>query len=92
MKATLRKVLTPVAVIWIIALLIAGFLAYFVTSAGPHGLADGFGRPLTEAPLLMRLIFGQERLWAGFGWFFGDMLILWGSIAVISLTAKRLED
>lgn len=92
MKATLRKVLAPIAVMWFVALLIAGFLAYFVTSPGPHGLVDGLGRPLMEAPFLMRFLFGQERLWTGFGWFFGDMLIFWGSIAVASLTAKRLED
>jgi len=62
MKTALRKILFPIGVIWFIALFILGFLAYFVTSAGPSGIADGLGRPLPEAPPLMRLVFGQERL------------------------------
>jgi len=92
MKATLRKVLFPIGVIWFIALLITGFLAYFVTSAGPSGITDGLGRPLSEAPLLMRLVFGQERLWAGFGWFFGEMVIFWGSIGIATGVAKWLDE
>ena len=92
MKAALKKILVPIGIIWFIALLIAGFLAYFVTSSGPNGMMDGLGRPLKEAPSLMRFFFGQERLWAGFGWFFGEMLIFWGSIAAASAISKWLED
>jgi hypothetical protein len=92
MKSALRKILFPIGIIWFIALMIAGFLAYFVTSSGPHGMVDGLGRPLTEAPFLMRFFFGQERLWAGFGWFFGEMVIFWGSLGFASGLSNWLED
>ena len=92
MKAILRKLIVPIAVIWCIALLIAGFLAYFVTIPGPHGMVDGLGRPLSVSPFLMRFFFGQERLWAGFGWFFGEMVIFWVSLATASGISNWLED
>ena len=92
MKSTLRKILVPIGVIWFILLLIAGFLAYFITSSSPQGMVDGLGRPLTEAPFLMRAIFGQERLWAGFGWFFGEMIVFWGSIGVAGYISTWLDD
>lgn len=41
---------------------------------------DGFGRPLSESPFFVRLVFGQDRLWAGWGWFLGDMAIFWGGV------------
>jgi hypothetical protein len=92
MKSARRKILFPIGIIWFIALMIAGFLAYFVTSSGPHGMVDGLGRPLTEAPFLMRFFFGQERLWAGFGWFFGEMVIFWGSLGFAPGLSNWLED
>lgn len=68
----------------IFTVFVAGFVAYFVTSVDPatHFMYDGFGRPLFESPLLVRFIFGQERLWAGWGWFIGDMAIFWGGIGI----------
>lgn len=89
---TLRKILAPVGVIWFIALLIAGFLAYFVTSVSVNGPTDGLGRTLSEAPTLVRVIFGQERMWAGWAWFLGDMVIFWGSIALAVNVTKWLKD
>ncbi len=82
MKKLLRKILAPVDIIWFIALFVAGFLAYFVSSAGPNGPCDGLGRPLTQAPMVMRIFFGQEGMWTGWLWFTGDMVIFWGSIAL----------
>ncbi|HMP77494.1 MAG TPA: hypothetical protein PKE12_14450 [Kiritimatiellia bacterium] len=92
MKATVRKILFPVGVIWFLALFIAGFMAYFVSSAGPSGPCDGLGRPLSQAPILMRIFFGQERMWAGWLWFVGEMVLFWGSIAVAINIGKWLED
>ena len=61
----------------------AAFIAYFVTSVGPSGaMFDGFGRPLSESPLLMRLILRQERLWTGWFWFVADMVFFWGGLAI----------
>jgi len=92
MKTALRKILGPVAIIWFIALFIAAFMAYFVTTGGSDGPTDGLGRSLSEAPMLMRIIFGQERMWAGWGWFAGDMIIFWGSIGLAVNIGKWLED
>lgn len=92
MKATLRKILAPIGVVWFIGLLIAGFLGYFVTTSGPEGMTDGLGRQLSEAPFLMRMIFGQERLWAGFGWFVAEMVIFWGSIGAAMGIANWLDE
>ena len=83
MKKTLRKLGGFVAAGWFIALFVVGFIAYFVTKQTDHGLADGLGRPLSEAPLVMRIVFGQERLWVGWSWFFIDMGVFWGSLALI---------
>ena len=68
----------------ILSVFAAGFVAYFITSfdSVTHTWLDGFGRPLTESPWFMRFIFGQDRLWAGWGWFLADMVIFWGGIAL----------
>ena len=78
----MRKVVGWLGVAIIVAVFIGGFLAYFLTSFDPRTrvMSDGFGRPLSESPLLMRLAFGQERLWAGWFWFLADMAIFWGGI------------
>ena len=85
----LRKALTIFFTVWFIALFVCGFLAYMVTSAGP---CDGLGRHLSEAPTLMRIFFGQDRMWAGWGWFVGDMVIFWGSIAAAMGIFNRLDS
>lgn len=92
MKALLRKILVPIGVIWFIALFVAGFMAYLVSSAGPDGPCDGLGRSLTQAPMLMRIFFGQEHMWAGWLWFVGDMVVFWGSVALAVNVGKWLEE
>ena len=77
MHDVIKNALKIIAVIWFLSLVVLGFLGYFVTSPGP---SDGLGRPLTEAPVFVRILFGQERMWAGWTWFAVDMLIFWGSI------------
>jgi hypothetical protein len=81
MRAVLRQLLVAIGVVWFVGLAVLGFLAYFVTSKGTTGPCDGLGRSLSEAPALMRMFFGQQRMWAGWGWFAGDMLVFWGSVA-----------
>ena len=63
---------------------VAAFLAYFVTRPDPftHAFADGLGRALTTSPFLMRLMFGQDRLWAGWAWFAIDLVAFWGCLAL----------
>jgi hypothetical protein len=91
MKATLRKILKAVGVIWFIALFIAAFFAYFITSSGPDGMTDGLGRQLVETPLFVRFFLGQERLWAGFIWHIIDMIVFFGSILVATAIGKWVE-
>lgn len=67
----------------IIAAIVWGFLAFFVINEYPTGLfRDGLGRVLSTSPFFMRVIFGEERLWAGWGWFFADMVIYFGAIGL----------
>lgn len=87
----LRRIFPKLVIAWFIALFIAGFLAYMVSSSGPGGPHDGLGRPLSVSPWAMRFFFGQDHLWAGWGWFVGDMAIFWGSIALGLMIWKRLE-
>lgn len=61
----------------------ATFVAYFITSVDAQGQwYDGFGRGLAESPFLVRIFFGQDRMWAGAGWFVFDMAAFWGGLAV----------
>jgi hypothetical protein len=79
----------------IVAVLIAGFVAYFIRSVEPSTkiIYDGFGRQLSESPWFIRLIFGQDRLWVGWGWFIGDMFIFWGGILIgVSLAKFAFKD
>jgi hypothetical protein len=78
----MRKLFGYLGVAIIICEIIAAVIAYFVVSVDPHtGMTfDGFGRQLSESPILMRLIFGQDRLWPGWKWFVLDLIIFWGGI------------
>lgn len=80
----MRTLVAWLGVTLIGAVFVGGFLAYFVSSFDPQTktMFDGVGRPLSESPVLMRFIFGQERLWAGWFWFLADMVIFWGGIGV----------
>lgn len=87
-----KKALSIFAAIWFISLFICGFLAYMTSSSNADGPCDGLGRHLTPAPALMRVIFGQRRMWAGWGWFIGDMTIFWGSIAIVANVGKQADS
>ena len=80
----MRKIAGYLGFIIITIILIAGFIAYFIFSFDPQTqiTCDGFGRQLYDSPFFMRLIFGQERLWTGWVWFIGDMLIFWGGLGL----------
>ena len=88
----LKKALSIFAIIWFLALFVCIWLGYGITSPDSDGLRDGLGRHLSEAPILMRIFFGQDRMWAGWGWFIGDLAIFWGSIAITINVAKHFED
>lgn len=91
----MRKLVGYVGIIIFIIVFISGFLAYFITSVDPHThmLYDGISRPLSESPFFMRLIFGQERLWAGWGWFIVDLTIFWDGIGLgVTLTKYGFKD
>jgi hypothetical protein len=92
MHKLLCKILGVFAAVWFIALFVAGFLAYFVSSSNGAGPVDGLGRPLSEAPILMRLFFGQEGTWAGGLWFVFDMCIFWGSIMIAVKASTWLKE
>lgn len=87
-----KKALSIFAAIWFIVLFICGFLAYMVSSSNADIPCDGLGRHLTPAPAPMRVIFGQQRMWAGWGWFIGDMAIFWGSIAIVANAGKQTDS
>lgn len=75
-----RKFVGLFGCIIILSVLAATCIAYFVVVVNPvtKEIFDGFGRPLTETPWLLRVtIFSSKRLWAGWGWVIGDMIIFW---------------
>lgn len=78
----LRLVVGWLGVALLLGVLVAGAVAYFVRAVDPAtGITfDGFGRELSVAPLLVRLILGQQYLWAGWLWCFVDAAIFWGGI------------
>ena len=80
MKKILSKVLYGLAGASIIAILVAVVLGYFVVSFDPatQQYTDGLGRQLGPSPFFMRFVFGQDRLWSGWGWWVMDMLWFWG--------------
>jgi len=80
----MRKIVGGIGVAIIFGVFIAGFIAYFVYNTDPQTnvMYDGFGRPLSECPFLIRFLFGADRLWAGWLWFIGDMVLFWGGILV----------
>jgi type II secretory pathway component PulF len=73
-----RKILGLLGGIIILSVLAATCIAYFVVIVNPvtKEIFDGFGRPLSETPWLLRVtIFSSKRFWAGWGWVIGDMII-----------------
>lgn len=68
----------------ILAAFVCGYIAYFVLSIDPatQQMADGFGRPLVESPMFMRILMGKDPHWAGWFWFAIDMLIFWSCLLI----------
>src|SRR5207248_1506136 len=68
----------------VVAELIYGFFAYFVTSQLPDGtVVDGFGRRLVPTPSLIQFFLGHDRMWAGWQWFVAEMVVFWGAIGLL---------
>ena len=91
----MRKAIGWVGVAFILCAIIAGFIAYFVFSFDPQTKVtfDGFGRQLSESPWFLRLILGQDRLWAGWIWFIADIIIFWSVIGIgISLSKWGFKE
>lgn len=70
----MRRTLIPIAVGIGLGVFVAAFLGYFVVSKESTYWVDGLGRPLGTAPWLARLVFGTDKEWAGWSWFFLDLL------------------
>jgi hypothetical protein len=91
----MRRIVGFIGAVIVIAVLIAGFMAYFVTNTDPvtNVMYDGLGRPLSASPFFVRFIFGQDRLWAGWLWLIGDMVIFWsGLLAGSSLASWGFQE
>lgn len=83
MRKIASKLIGFILVVGWIVLLIAGFMAYFVSHAKNGVSIDGLGRQLFDAPAVIRfLLLGVQGRWAGFGWFCVDFIIVWGWIGV----------
>ncbi|MFC1578415.1 hypothetical protein ACFL36_05325 [Thermodesulfobacteriota bacterium] len=96
MKKFLSKIIYGSVVVEAICFLVLGFMAYFVSSFDKTKgmMSDGLGRVLYESPFIVRFIFGEGRLWPGWGWFAIDMIVFWGGIAIgywLIQVANRLE-
>ena len=68
MNKLIAKSLYGPVVIGAIAVLIAGFLAYFVHSyqSWDNTVHDGLNRLLKPAPFIARFVFGTDAMW--YGW------------------------
>ena len=76
MKGATSKLLRSLVGLEVIALLVLGFLAYYVRSFDKAlgAYSDGLGRRLEPTPYTVQLVFGADRLWAGWGYFALDSL------------------
>ncbi len=74
----MKKVIGCIGIIIIGVVAIAFFLGYFIctTDESTNIMYDGFGRQLSATTILMRVIYRQERLWAGWGWMMVDFFVL----------------
>lgn len=89
----IKKISTGIGVILIITLFVLAFLAYFVSRFDSGERYDGLGRALVDSPWVVRIIFGEEKMWVGWKWFIVDMVIFWGGIALaISLISFGVKE
>lgn len=92
MKKPVSRIVYGVVILWIVAALVLSFVAYFFSSFDQASGTwfDGLGRPLVQAPALIRAVFGAERLYPGAAWFITDMVAFWGGFIVLQfLTGAR---
>lgn len=88
MKVFLRRVASGLGILIGAIDLGLSVLAYFVTRDCSDKLCDGFGRVLEAAPFVARFFLGQERLWAGFGWFALDFVVFFSGLFIASALLK----
>ncbi len=92
------KIFRTVGLILVVGSFGFTFIAYFVSSYNPTTgvFYDGLGRMLTDSPWFMKWIFAEGKLWAGWKWFFLDMVSFWVAIGtgmyLLTFTVKRNED
>jgi hypothetical protein len=85
----MKKIITIFGIGIIVIVFIYAFLLYFVTYTKNGEIYDGVGRLLTESPLIIRVIFGHDRLWAGLLWFISDWIVIFGGIALGAWVTRR---
>lgn len=69
-----------------LSVLVYVFIGYFVTGTSDAGHVDGWGRELSEAPFLVRLLLIDYDLWPGAAWFLIDGLIFFGGLFLAFVT------
>ena len=97
MKKIIQKIIYVFIGAAVICFFVLGFMAYFVSSfdISKGIMYDGLGRQLTESPFIVRFVFGEEILWAGWGWFAVDLIVFWGGVAIcygLAQWASGLQD
>jgi hypothetical protein len=93
MRVFCARILYGIVVMGAIAGFCLGFLAYFVRSYSPGGIGhDGLGRELEPTPFVARFMFGEASTWPGWGYFFLDMVVFWGGVAVLYGLASSLGE
>lgn len=65
--------------------------AYFVMYKSGGQWLDGLGRHLGPSPWFLRLVLGEDRLWAGPLWFVVDLSVFWGGV-LLAITLFRFGD
>ena len=94
MKKILAKVLYVIFAFEVLAGVIAGVMVYFIRSFDKVNAVhlDGLGRVLVPTPFIMRFFLGVDSMWPGWTWFFIDLMIFWGAVAIgyflLQLAAK----
>ena len=80
----MRKVSLVLGIGIIVAVLVCGFIAYYVRTADSSGATyDGFGRSLIPYPSLVRVIsMGKLDSWSGWGWRLVDIVIFGSGIGL----------